>query len=275
MSRFHFLPFKTGLVAVAGLLLASSVTQAAPRIVGLGGIRYGGVAIGRYPGVGYVRPGYYGGLGRGYGYGLYGRGYGYSGFGLGLGTGLGLGYGLGSALGSYGIGGYSAGYGSYGLGTAGYGYGVPGVGYGSYSYGYGYPATNGGYGVPPSGAANPYASGNPPVNPDENYPPPQQGVPQQPVPQQPAQEEQLPAVQRKDNTASVTVVVPEGTQLWFNGTLTTQRGPQRKFVTPALTPGEDFIYTVKARWMENGKPIEQTRPIHVQANSSQVIDFTK
>ncbi|HWG47817.1 MAG TPA: TIGR03000 domain-containing protein [Gemmataceae bacterium] len=242
MTGFRLFSLKRGLAAVAGLVLAASTAQAGFGIVQFVGPRYGGVMVGPYGGVGYVRPGYFGG------YGLYGRGYG--GFGLGLGTGLRLGYGLG-----------------YGLGSGVYGYGVPRVGYSFYSFGY--PAMNYGYGIAPYGSAGPYSPMKPPLNPDANPPPPRPQAPQQPMP------EELPQVKRKENKAEVTVVVPESAELWFNGTKTTQKGPERKFVTPPLTPGEDFIYTVKARWMENGKPVEQTRPIHVQANSSQVIDFTK
>jgi len=277
MPGFRFFPFKTGLIAVAGLLLASSAAEAGRPVVRFGGPRYGGVAVGRYGGYGYARPGYYGGYGRGLGYGGYGLGYGYGGYGLGLGTGLGLGYGLGYGLGgygyrSYGLGGfgfsgYSSGYGGYGLGTGVYGYGAPAADHGGYRSGY--PSTNDGSRAPPYRAASPYGPDSQPLNPQANYPPPQQQVPQQRIPQEP------PPVQRAENTAEVTVVVPEGAELWFNGAKTSQPGAQRKFVTPALTPGEDFTYALKARWIQDGRPVEQTRSIHVQANSSQVIDFTK
>ncbi len=71
------------------------------------------------------------------------------------------------------------------------------------------------------------------------------------------------------------IVVPEGAELWFNGTQTSQTGSQREFVSPPLTPGKGYTYEIKARWTENDKPVEQTRSVHVQANAWQVIDFTK
>jgi uncharacterized protein (TIGR03000 family) len=257
---------KTGLLAAAGLLLAGSVA--------LGGYR--GVG---YRGVGYYRPAYYGGYyrglgyyGRPYAYGIYGRGYGYGlgygGYSYGLGIGTGLGYALGyggyaPAYGGIGYGGYSSAYG-------GYGYAAPGVAYPS--GGYGYPATPYGNGSP-----DPYA--NPPSGTESNYPPAQQAVPQQAVPQRQLpsplrnpQEEQGPM---EDNTAHLTVVVPEGAELWFNGTKTSQTGTQREFDTPPLTPGQDFRYSIKARWTEGGRPVEVTRTVQVRANSSQVIDFTR
>jgi len=266
--------FKTGFLAMAGLLLASGVALAGH------GIHYGGFG---YGGIGY-RPGYYGGFNRGlgYGYGAYGRGYGlygygrglgyggyglgyggyglgygYGGFGrgvglygLGLGTGLGLGYGLGSA--SYGLGGYGLGYG-------GYGYGGYGLGYGGYVPSYaGYTAGYGGYAAPYVGNGFASVPANPPVNPNANYAPP-------------AQTQQPPA---NDNTAHLMVVVPESAELWFNGTKTSVTGTQREFVTPALTPGKNFTYEIKARWMENGRPVEQTQSVQVQANAWKMVNFT-
>jgi uncharacterized protein (TIGR03000 family) len=86
------------------------------------------------------------------------------------------------------------------------------------------------------------------------------------------QEEQAPV---EDNTARLTVVVPRGAELWFNGTKTSQTGLRREFDTPPLTPGQDFRYSIKARWTEGGRPVEVTRTVQVRANASQVIDFTR
>ncbi len=287
----------TGFLAVAGLMMASGVAHAQH------GIRYGGFGYRPYGGIGYggfgYRPGYYGGFNRGlgYGYGLYGRGYGLYGYGrglgyggyglgyggyglgygglgrgiglygLGLGTGLGLGYGIGSGgygLGGYGLGGYGLGYGGYGYVGTGLGYGGYGPGSGVYAPGIGgYTAGYGGYGYAAPYAGNGFAAPaivtNPPVNPNAGYYPPDQP-------------QQAPA---NDNTARLTIVVPEGTELWFNGTKTSVTGTKREFVTPALTPGKDFTYEIKARWTDNGRPVEQTQSVQVQANSYKVVDFTR
>lgn len=79
----------------------------------------------------------------------------------------------------------------------------------------------------------------------------------------------------KDNTAHLLVLVPENAELWVNGIRTKQTGAQREFVSPALTPGKSYSYELKAQWTENGKTVEETRTVHVQANSRQPIDFTK
>jgi uncharacterized protein (TIGR03000 family) len=79
----------------------------------------------------------------------------------------------------------------------------------------------------------------------------------------------------RDNMARLLVLVPENAELWVNGTKTKQTGAQREFVSPALTPGKSYSYELKARWTENGKTVEETRTVHVQANTWQRIDFTK
>jgi len=73
---------------------------------------------------------------------------------------------------------------------------------------------------------------------------------------------------------SVTVVVPTATaEVWFENTLTTQQGTQRLFHSPALEPGQNYTYTIKARWMENGKAIERDRQVNVQAGQSIIVNF--
>ena len=274
MFGCRFSALQTGLLASAALLLASSAALAGRGGFGhAGGYGRGG---GHYGGVGYSRPAYYGGYNRGlgHGYGGYGRGYGYGGYGLGggygygrgygtglYGLGLGTGLGLGYGLGGYGLGGYNSGYGSYGLGYGGSGYGGYGLGYGG--YGSGYPYSNYGYGAAAYGSVNPYAYGTPPPNTSSSY--------YEPL-QQPTQGVQAAP---NDGTVHLMVVVPENAQLWFNGTLTSKVGAQREFVSPVLAPGKDFTYEIKARWMENGRPVEQARSIHVQADAWKVIDFTK
>ncbi len=90
---------------------------------------------------------------------------------------------------------------------------------------------------------------------------------------QPGDQQQQPPA--NDNAAHLLVVVPENAELWFNGTKTSKTGAEREFVTPVLTPGKTYSYEVKARWTDNGKPVEQTRTVQVQANAWQAVDFTK
>ncbi|HEY7159215.1 MAG TPA: TIGR03000 domain-containing protein [Gemmataceae bacterium] len=253
---------KTGLLVAAGVLATGTAALGGYCIIGPRGIRV-------------YRPGFYGGYYRGFGYygrpyaySIYGLGYGGYGYGVTVGPTLGLGYGLG--YGTYGPGYGGIGYGGYSSAYGGYGYAAPGVAYPS--GGYGYPAK-----PYSNGSPNPYAT--PPSRAESNYPPAQQSAPEQPVPQRELppptrnpQQEQAPV---KDNTARLTIIVPEGAELWFNGTKTSQTGTRREFDTPPLTPGQDFKYTIKSRWTEGGKPMEVTHAVQVRANTSQVIDLTK
>jgi uncharacterized protein (TIGR03000 family) len=79
----------------------------------------------------------------------------------------------------------------------------------------------------------------------------------------------------QDNTARVRVIVPPDAKVWFNDRATKQAGGVREFETPALTPGRDFSYDVKAQWRDaNGKDVTQTRHVDVRANSGVTVDFT-
>jgi len=74
--------------------------------------------------------------------------------------------------------------------------------------------------------------------------------------------------------ARMTVLVPTAdTQVWFQNQETTQFGMRRSFDSPPLAPNQDFTYTVKARWTENGKTFNQERQVHFQAGQNVTVDF--
>ncbi|HEY7155152.1 MAG TPA: TIGR03000 domain-containing protein [Gemmataceae bacterium] len=183
--------------------------------------------------------GFYGPYHSYYGHGFYPHyGYGFYRpyYGNGFG-GLGLaGLGLGTGLG------LGLGAGGYGLG----GYGLGG-GYGPYlPYG-------GGYGGPSVVVVNPPAT-----------PPPAAGAP-------PAQTQPPP-----DNAAHLQLVVPANAEVLFGGEKTTQAGPTREFVSPPLTSGKVFNYTITVRYTDAaGKPVNDKRVISVRANDWFRIDFTR
>jgi uncharacterized protein (TIGR03000 family) len=164
-------------------------------------------------------------------------GYGYGGYGYG-------GYG-------YGRGGYGYGLGGYGYGLGGYGYGLGGYGYGLGSYGYGlggyYPSNGYDYGAPVY--AYPDISATYGTRQSGYYAP------------------------LTDNSAGVHIRVPSGATLWVDDVRTQKTGTERDFVSPPLKLGTTFEYEIKARWMENGKPVEQTRTVKVRANETSNVDF--
>jgi uncharacterized protein (TIGR03000 family) len=75
------------------------------------------------------------------------------------------------------------------------------------------------------------------------------------------------------NAARISVVVPPNAQVFFDGEKTSQRGQFRRFVTPALDPGQSYTYDIKAVWDENGNKVERSRKVHVRASQQSSVDF--
>jgi uncharacterized protein (TIGR03000 family) len=75
------------------------------------------------------------------------------------------------------------------------------------------------------------------------------------------------------NVAHVHVRVPADATVWFEGDQMTQTGTERDFVSPPLTPGQNYSYDVKARWMRDGQPVEQSRTVRVRAGETSTVDF--
>jgi uncharacterized protein (TIGR03000 family) len=149
-----------------------------------------------------------------------------------------------------------------------YGFGL-GLGYAA-SYGYGnsyYPPSYydvgslGYYDVAPSY----YATLETPIPYRSYYPPmPANAIPPDPNAAAPA-----------DTKAHVRVIVPADAEIWFDGDKTSQTGTAREFVSPPLTLDTDYAYEIRARWMENGKPVEQTRSVTVRGGSLTMVNFTR
>lgn len=67
--------------------------------------------------------------------------------------------------------------------------------------------------------------------------------------------------------------VPAGAEVWMSDSPTTQRGEWRRFVTPPLEAGRNQGYEVRARWTENGKPVERTEVVRVRPGDRLTVDF--
>ena len=78
-----------------------------------------------------------------------------------------------------------------------------------------------------------------------------------------------------DTTSIVQVEVPADAMLWFDGVPTKQTGALRTFHTPPLERGHNYHYDVKARWENNGKPVERTRRVEVYAGGRVTVDFNQ
>lgn len=78
------------------------------------------------------------------------------------------------------------------------------------------------------------------------------------------------------NCAALTVFVPDpNAQIWFENYLTQKRGTVRAFQSSDLQPGGTYVYHIRARWMQNGQPVEQARDVPVQAGQSVSVNFQK
>jgi uncharacterized protein (TIGR03000 family) len=68
-----------------------------------------------------------------------------------------------------------------------------------------------------------------------------------------------------DNRVLVTVRVPANAEIWFDDDKTSQTGSLRSFISPPLNSDGNFVYHLRARWTENGQPVEKTRRLEVHA----------
>jgi len=224
---------------LAGLLSLGLASEALAQIgfsIGTGRGGWGGF------GPGYGR-GFYG-PGFGYGRGFYGGGYGFNrGF---YGPGF-YGSGVGITVGPR----YSAPY--YG----GYGYySSPAYSYSAPTYTYSAPAYS--YSAPTYTYSRPATVAVPTESYQSLYPPTTTVT--------------TPAT--PNNAALIHVRVPEGARVFFgNYEMAQQTGSMRHFSSPPLEPGYDYQYQVKAQWMQNGQPMEQTRDVTVKAGTRVQVDF--
>jgi uncharacterized protein (TIGR03000 family) len=83
-----------------------------------------------------------------------------------------------------------------------------------------------------------------------------------------------PPTAQPELTAQVAVRVPANAEVWFNGAAAAQKGPLRELVSPPLTPGLEFNYEIRARWLENGREVTKVRQVTVRAGDRLTVDLT-
>ena len=76
-----------------------------------------------------------------------------------------------------------------------------------------------------------------------------------------------------DNQAEVEVRVPADAEVLFDGSATQQRGTDRLFISPPVTPGRSYTYTIEAKWMANGRQVEQKKDVTVTPGKTATADF--
>ena len=81
------------------------------------------------------------------------------------------------------------------------------------------------------------------------------------------------AVVTTTNVAFLDVKVPANAKVYLQDQLMTLTGPERRFVTPTLTPGVEHVYTVKVEVEENGQTISRTTEATVAAGRQVEVSF--
>jgi uncharacterized protein (TIGR03000 family) len=75
-------------------------------------------------------------------------------------------------------------------------------------------------------------------------------------------------------TALIEVRVPvAGAEVWIENKSSNQKGTVQRFLSPSLASGKDYVYTIRARWMEGGQPIERERRVTARAGATVVVDL--
>ena len=82
-----------------------------------------------------------------------------------------------------------------------------------------------------------------------------------------------PSPSATDTSAHISVAVPAGARVWFGGAPTTSTGPAREYISPALAPGRQYTYEVRARWNDNGQDVTQTQQVTVSAGAHVNVAF--
>ena len=73
--------------------------------------------------------------------------------------------------------------------------------------------------------------------------------------------------------AHLTLRVPADAAVYVNDLPTTSTGAVRTYTSPPLLPGLTYTYTVRARWLENGRFVTQTRDVVISAGAQITTSF--
>ncbi len=97
-----------------------------------------------------------------------------------------------------------------------------------------------------------------------------------PTQQTSQQQSSVPTVKAppKIDYASILVTLPEGADLYVNGTKNERTERVREFTTPRLADGKNYQYIMKAQIVRNGLPEYQEQKIDFKAGDSIRLDFT-
>jgi uncharacterized protein (TIGR03000 family) len=83
----------------------------------------------------------------------------------------------------------------------------------------------------------------------------------------------LAAQEQERKPAYLVVRVRPYCEVEIEGAKTRQTGESRRYVSPPLAPGRDYVYTVKARWIERGRIYTVARDVVVRGGEETVVDL--
>jgi uncharacterized protein (TIGR03000 family) len=90
-----------------------------------------------------------------------------------------------------------------------------------------------------------------------------------------ANDVKLPPMNKVSGLAAVIdVKMPCYGDLWVDDVPTEQLGTDRLFRSPPLAKGAEYLYVLRARWLDGGgKPVEQTREVRVHSGDRLLVVF--
>jgi uncharacterized protein (TIGR03000 family) len=84
----------------------------------------------------------------------------------------------------------------------------------------------------------------------------------------------VPGPTAEPASATMVVRLPENAELYCDGVKMTLKGSERNFLSPPLPPGRTYPYEIRIRWIgADGKPVELSRQVQVQAGQKTTVDF--
>ncbi len=84
----------------------------------------------------------------------------------------------------------------------------------------------------------------------------------------------VPAAEASESAVLDVTVPSTGAEVWVQGVPTRQSGTARRYVSPPLVPGKDYVYTLRARWRDaSGATQLQQQNVVVQAGSEVRVTF--
>jgi len=83
-----------------------------------------------------------------------------------------------------------------------------------------------------------------------------------------------PAKTETSARATIVVTVPADARLTVDGNPTSSTSERRTFLTPALETGADFVYTIRAEVVRDGRSVIETQRVTVRGGETTNVPFT-